>query len=174
MEPNVEVIVTHGDAMVILHVKDYADLTVQAARTLSSLPPVFSFTHKHPLGETVIDSQPKFETVPRSQVAILAVTETAPSRLQHTPARCAPRVRLANLAYLKREKAKANAELIPDSTEAVPDEDRCPICMDRLRRPMKAKCGHICCLHCWERALERFLECPLCRGRVRLKTLRPV
>lgn len=58
-------------------------------------------------------------------------------------------------------------------TEEIPKEEECSVCYLRFRLPMKAKCGHVLCKACWAKTLAQHLECPICRGRVRMKHLRP-
>lgn len=58
--------------------------------------------------------------------------------------------------------------------EQIPEEEMCAICYNRYESPMQAKCKHVFCLACWEKALKNFLECPLCRTRVRISQLNPV
>jgi hypothetical protein len=50
----------------------------------------------------------------------------------------------------------------------------CPICLVPWTHPCVSLCGHVCCEDCWANALERKLECPVCRKRVRKKQLTPI
>ena len=75
-----------------------------------------------------------------------------------------------NRALLSKKKNNLNQETI----EEIPENEMCMICYDRLKAPLSAKCGHICCKSCWEKALKNFLECPMCKARVRLSQLREV
>ncbi|CAG9332570.1 unnamed protein product [Blepharisma stoltei] len=75
---------------------------------------------------------------------------------------------------LANRKAIALANNAADSIEDIPEDEMCNICYGRFAEPMAAKCGHVCCRKCWERLLENALECPLCKGRVRLNHLRKV
>lgn len=47
----------------------------------------------------------------------------------------------------------------------------CPICARTQTNFRTAPCGHSCCLDCWNNWLSTKLECPFCRGRVRVKKL---
>lgn len=62
----------------------------------------------------------------------------------------------------------------PPKIDQIPDEEQCPICYNRYQSPMISKCSHIFCLACWEKCFKNFLECPLCRTRVRITQLIPV
>lgn len=55
--------------------------------------------------------------------------------------------------------------------EEIPEDEMCTICYGRYESPMQAKCKHVFCLACWEKALKNFLECPLCKTRVRISQL---
>ena len=64
--------------------------------------------------------------------------------------------------------------LKPDTLPQIPEpneEEVCKICYDKYKSPMKARCGHVFCLKCWEKTLNNYLECPLCKGRTRLAHL---
>lgn len=50
----------------------------------------------------------------------------------------------------------------------------CPVCFETFRHPLVSKCGHVCCEDCWASLLASKLECPICRARARMKTLREV
>lgn len=48
----------------------------------------------------------------------------------------------------------------------------CVICYEREDKEfLVSKCGHVCCKECWEIRLRELLECPVCKDKVRLKTL---
>lgn len=47
----------------------------------------------------------------------------------------------------------------------------CVICQDPPTLPHSSRCGHVCCLPCWETWLRTSLECPVCRTRTRPKQL---
>ena len=73
-----------------------------------------------------------------------------------------------NRAILSKRK------IIKKNYEAASEEELCVICYDRMKIPMAAKCGHICCKSCWEKALKNFLECPMCKARVRISQLKKI
>jgi hypothetical protein len=52
--------------------------------------------------------------------------------------------------------------------------ETCPVCFEIFRHPLVSKCGHVCCEECWASLLTSKLECPICRARARMKTLREV
>lgn len=70
------------------------------------------------------------------------------------------------------KKRKLSKLPLPDPEE-VPDNEKCSVCYNRFDSPMVAKCQHILCSECWRGALEMYLECPLCRQRVRFSHLIP-
>jgi hypothetical protein len=70
----------------------------------------------------------------------------------------------------KREMSKAESEEEMDIAEG----EMCAICYRKFKEPMAANCGHVCCLECWKKILANFLECPMCKARVRLCHLQPV
>jgi len=39
------------------------------------------------------------------------------------------------------------------------------------RKPKNASCGHILCEDCWDKCLKIKLECPICKRKVREKSL---
>ena len=48
----------------------------------------------------------------------------------------------------------------------------CVICYEREDKEfLVSKCGHVCCKECWEIRLRELLECPVCKDKVRPKTL---
>ena len=47
----------------------------------------------------------------------------------------------------------------------------CVICYERDKQFSVSKCGHVCCQECWEIRLRELLECPVCKDKVRPKTL---
>jgi hypothetical protein len=51
---------------------------------------------------------------------------------------------------------------------------KCLICLEVAVKPHNARCGHVCCFACWDSWLERKLECPLCKSRVRKNQLSPI
>ena len=51
----------------------------------------------------------------------------------------------------------------------------CVICYENENKQfLLSKCGHILCNECWNRTLTIKLECPLCKAKVRHKTLRKI
>jgi hypothetical protein len=50
----------------------------------------------------------------------------------------------------------------------------CLICMEVATKPHNSRCGHVCCLECWNSWLDRKLECPACKSRVRKNQLSPI
>ena len=168
-----EVVVCFGPSLSILQVSNYTDLLRQTRNTIPNLPISFEFST-----ETMkINSESGFQLINSSQGTLLTVIPL-PRKVNKRKMRKSgiikdvPRVRLSNLAYINHEKTQ-NAEKI-EVIDNTPEEMRCPICMEQLKRPMKAKCSHILCEVCWDETLARALECPLCRGHVRKKTLRSV
>lgn len=156
-----------------LSVHSYSDLETQVKSAFHSLPRAFRLIARGTHGELQLDSQSSFQRLPPNSPLHITVLETVPRR-PVSSARTQGRVRLANLAYLTKFGTAKETEEEMMEAEEVPLAEMCPICMERWKRPMKAKCGHVCCLSCWERALAQYLECPLCRSHVRLKTLRPL
>lgn len=57
------------------------------------------------------------------------------------------------------------------SLEPSSQSAECPICARTQTNFRTAPCGHSCCLDCWNNWLATKLECPFCRGRVRVKKL---
>lgn len=47
----------------------------------------------------------------------------------------------------------------------------CNICYETEFQMLVSKCGHICCQVCWEKRLKDLMECPMCKHKVRQKTL---
>lgn len=172
MEPK-EVVVCFGPSLSILQVSNYSDLLRQTRNTIPNLPISFEFSTEN----RKINSESAFQRINSTQGTMLTVIPHArkvnkPKRLKTGIIKDVPRVRLSNLAFINHEKTKNTDKIeVIDNT---PDEMRCPICMEQLKRPMKAKCSHILCEICWDQTLARALECPLCRGHVRKKTLRSV
>jgi regulator of telomere elongation helicase 1 len=73
-------------------------------------------------------------------------------------------------------KPKSKPEMISDSApEPISFEDSqstdCPICAKTTSNFRTAPCGHSCCFDCWQGWLAQKMECPFCRGRVRVKKL---
>eukprot|EP00668_Euglena_longa_P012852 GGOE01015347.1.p1 GENE.GGOE01015347.1~~GGOE01015347.1.p1 ORF type:complete len:1110 (-),score=252.04 GGOE01015347.1:226-3090(-) len=58
-----------------------------------------------------------------------------------------------------------------EGASTVPSGFTCQVCQEPCQEPYSSRCGHVCCLTCWERWLEQRLECPICRAKVRLKLL---
>jgi uncharacterized membrane protein YkvA (DUF1232 family) len=50
---------------------------------------------------------------------------------------------------------------------SVPDEFRCPICMDTMKYAAQFECGHAFCGDCLLTAYERAATCPVCRMAVK-------
>jgi deltex-like protein len=60
----------------------------------------------------------------------------------------------------------------PKSTDAAsernsPKEKECPICLEKLKSPLKTNCGHTFCKDCLEKALEYDPYCPSCKTPLR-------
>jgi hypothetical protein len=72
-------------------------------------------------------------------------------------------------APVKKAPMVVAAPVIEESAQAHP---KCPICLDALRQPFSANCGHVCCFLCWQKWLGQKLECPVCKEKVRVKHLR--
>eukprot|EP01080_Neovahlkampfia_damariscottae_P009562 gene9562-1765_t len=51
---------------------------------------------------------------------------------------------------------------------------KCLICLDIAVKPHNSRCGHVCCFECWDSWLNRKLECPICKQRVRKNQLTPI
>ena len=57
------------------------------------------------------------------------------------------------------------------------DDFLCPICYKNSKdnyttlQYSRSKCGHVLCNICWSNWLKEKLECPLCKSKVRIKTL---
>jgi hypothetical protein len=47
----------------------------------------------------------------------------------------------------------------------------CNICYEADKKFLVSKCGHISCEDCWETRLKELMECPICKQKVRRKTL---
>ena len=47
----------------------------------------------------------------------------------------------------------------------------CNICYETEKSFLVSKCGHISCEQCWEIRLKDLMECPICKQKVRRKTL---
>ena len=166
-----DVAVSFGSAVVMLQPSDYSDLLRQVRNSIPGLPPRIEL---HSDGFK-INSDSAFNRLKNSLITIKDSTKhTNRPKSKPKPGliTSVPRVRLSNLAYINQQKSlNANSEEV---SEVVPEEMRCPVCMERLRKPMKAKCGHVLCEECWDQTLAHLLECPLCRAHVRKKTLRPL
>ena len=68
----------------------------------------------------------------------------------------------------------SNKKPLTITEETIPDNEMCIICYDRFNSPLSSKCGHVCCRACWEKTLKNYLECPMCKARVRLNQLKKV
>lgn len=78
--------------------------------------------------------------------------------------------KLKNNSKLKKRLKPAKPGTSPETPEAK-EEEICKICYDKYKSPMQARCKHIFCLNCWEKTLNNYLECPLCKNRTRLAHL---
>ena len=58
-----------------------------------------------------------------------------------------------------------------EEVDETPGKCMCAICHDKAVAPFSSRCGHICCLTCWNSWLKEQLTCPVCRERVRQKQL---
>jgi len=78
---------------------------------------------------------------------------------------------IAELQKLKKKKKKKSP--IKKTTKKIP-EDECPICYKTppLSNPMQTECGHIFCKKCIHLALEKNLNCPMCRKKCDMKKLK--
>jgi DEAD_2/Zinc finger, C3HC4 type (RING finger) len=48
----------------------------------------------------------------------------------------------------------------------------CVICYEQDYKDfLVSKCGHVCCKECWDIRLKELMECPVCKDKVRAKTL---
>lgn len=52
-------------------------------------------------------------------------------------------------------------------TEVDPTKKQCGICFELQENFKAAKCGHVCCDKCWEKALQVKPKCPYCKSAVR-------
>lgn len=77
---------------------------------------------------------------------------------------------LLHKSTLKKRKL---SKLPPPDPEEIPESEKCSVCYNRYDSPMVSKCKHVLCSECWRGALEMYLECPLCRQRVRFNHLIP-
>ena len=165
-----EAVVVYEGTAISLSIHSFSDLQTQVQAAFHNLPRAFRLIARGTHGELQLDSQVSFQQLRPNSPLHITIQETARRPVSRTQGR----VRLANLAYLTKYGTAKDTEEEVRGAEEVPLAEMCPICMERWKRPMKAKCGHVCCLSCWERALAQYLECPLCRSHVRLKTLRPL
>jgi hypothetical protein len=71
---------------------------------------------------------------------------------------------------------KAKAKEIQDQYNLTDMERECEICYFKRDKHdfSKSKCGHVACNPCWNNWLKEKLECPLCKKKVRAKTLEPL
>jgi hypothetical protein len=71
---------------------------------------------------------------------------------------------------------KAKAKEIQDQYNLTDMERECEICYFKRDKHdfSKSKCGHVVCNPCWNNWLKEKLECPLCKKKVRAKTLEPL
>jgi deltex-like protein len=51
-----------------------------------------------------------------------------------------------------------------------PEDDECPICLEKFKSPVKTKCGHVFCKECIDKALEYDPYCPNCKKPLRAIT----
>lgn len=80
---------------------------------------------------------------------------------------------------LENEQKK---ELILDNNKYTIEKDEdylnCPICFTKYKDTdiqfSISKCGHILCNNCWLKWLKTKMECPLCKKKCRIKTLKRV
>lgn len=178
MAGSMDVEVHFGSSVSFLHVKDYADLTAQTRSSLTDLPDSFIFSHKEANKTRIIDCQRKLRLLIRKQPLALRVIQS-PELVCVQKTKPKPmlgdvqQVKIANKAFINYQKdAVAPTKEVINIDESPPTDDRCPVCIDSLKKPMKAKCGHKCCYSCWDKVLSKFLECPVCRAHARMKTLR--
>ncbi len=59
------------------------------------------------------------------------------------------------------------------------DDFNCPICLKNVKENPEivfsiSKCKHIICEECWTKCLEIKMECPICKKKVREKTLKKI
>ena len=59
------------------------------------------------------------------------------------------------------------------------DDFNCPICIKNVKENPEivfsiSKCKHIICKECWSKCLEIKMECPICKKKVREKTLKKI
>ena len=71
---------------------------------------------------------------------------------------------------------KAKAKEIQNQYNLNDAEKECEICYFKRDKHdfSKSKCGHVVCNPCWAKWLKEKLECPLCKKKVRAKTLEPL
>ncbi|KAL9654203.1 hypothetical protein ABK040_000785 [Willaertia magna] len=78
-----------------------------------------------------------------------------------------------NIAYVDYTCGRRYFIVNADTTDDNEDKPslKCCICKDAAKEPATSKCGHLGCYACWNQWLQEKLECPMCRERVRLKSL---
>ncbi|KAI5115222.1 hypothetical protein M0805_004633 [Coniferiporia weirii] len=50
----------------------------------------------------------------------------------------------------------------------------CPLCLEQKDELSSTKCGHVFCTRCINHSLEKKRQCPVCRSRVKIKSLRRI
>ena len=69
------------------------------------------------------------------------------------------------------QKAGINIQLGLNTNFPITLGYACMICYDTSENSSTSKCGHIACQRCWDTWLKTKLECPMCKKKVRPKTL---
>ena len=78
----------------------------------------------------------------------------------------------SQIINIKEEKLNNNKDL-----NKINDELRCPICFKNQNENPEiifsiSKCKHVICKECWNKCLNIKMECPICKKKVRLQTLK--
>jgi len=82
----------------------------------------------------------------------------------------AKRLRPTTLADLSKLTMPLTATIAPEKRSKY----LCPICKDMALEPCVAKCGHVCCKHCWGKWLRVNPVCPQCKESADPRTITPI
>lgn len=76
-----------------------------------------------------------------------------------------------SLTFIPNVTNRLNFDMDVLCTPAEYSSLECLICYKKKQSFLTSKCGHIACSNCWEIQIQNVLECPMCKSRVRGKTL---